>query len=301
MKKHILILGGLGFLGRNLVEAFMDGYIVTVFDRGKRTAPAMIKIQTGDFTRATDLESVFQKNKIDLIIHSLSTTIPSSSDPAYDVESNVVSTIRLLDLMKKYSVPKIVFLSSGGTVYGLTEGSTGVSENHPTDPISSHGIGKLTIEKYLQLYHRLHGIDFLIIRPSNPFGQYHISPTHGFINVALQKLVSKENVDIWGDGEVVRDYVYVKDCVAAIRKMVDLGVSNEIVNVGSGEGHSLNQVLAIIKEEIGEVSVNWREKRNIDVPRIFLDISKLKSLVPFDITDIRQGIRETYRWLKNQA
>lgn len=299
--KNILILGGQGFIGRNLVAELSGYHRLLVFDRGEDARQSGAAFIQGDFTKPEDLEKAFQQGKIDLVIHLVSSTIPSSGEPVYDIESNLISTIRLLELMKKYEVPKILFVSSGGTVYGRVEEKAAVDELHPTNPISSHGIVKLAIEKYLQLYQHLHDIKYLIVRFSNPYGEFHTSEKQGLINVTLKKILAGKPVKIWGNGAIVRDYIYIKDCAAIVRQLIEKELSNEVINVGSGTGYSVNEVLAFIKQEVGDFPVTRSEARNFDVPRVVLDNRKLRSIIDFPFTDIRQGIRRTYRWLKASA
>jgi len=166
MKKTILLLGGLGFIGRNLINELKDEYNLVVFGRqAVQPSPAYTYFQ-GDITKKDTVETVLNTYTIDLVIHAISTTIPSSHDIMLDIDSNVKSTIHLLDLLKQHGVPKIIFLSSGGTVYGLTDEHKLVTEEYPTYPISAHGINKLAIEKYLYLYQYLHQLDYLIVRLS---------------------------------------------------------------------------------------------------------------------------------------
>lgn len=300
MKKNVLLIGGSGFLGRNIVEALKTEYNVIVFDRREPPDSQNVSSFRGDFTNKDNLERVFRKSTIDLVIHSVSTTIPSNTDTIFDIHSNVIGTVQLLELMKKYSVPKIVFISSGGTVYGVIEETESADELHSTFPICSHGISKLAIEKYIYLYHHLYNIDYLILRLSNPFGEHHISDKHGFINVALKKILRHEAIEVWGNGEVIRDYVYVKDCASIIKELLQKNISNEIYNVGSGTGLSINQILSLLEKNYGKLNVRWQEKRNFDVPRIVLNIAKLQSIVQHDFTPIGQAIRNTYDWLKDQ-
>ncbi|HRS02727.1 MAG TPA: NAD-dependent epimerase/dehydratase family protein, partial [Bacteroidota bacterium] len=180
MKKNILLLGGFGFIGSNLIEALLKSnlYNIIVFEFKGVTSKFSDRVSVfyGDFNNEEDLAELFENYKIDIVVHLVSTTVPATSNDniEYDINSNLIGTIRLLNIMVQHNVLKIVFLSSGGTIYGeISEPK--VSEEHPTHPISSHGIVKLSIEKYLYLYHRLHNLDYLILRVSNPYGPYHSS------------------------------------------------------------------------------------------------------------------------------
>ncbi len=223
MKKNILVLGGSGFLGKNICEVLRKQYNIIVFS--KESIPASDhKSYQGDFSNPKDLEMVFKENKIDIVLHLISTTTPATSnkDKAYDIKSNLLATIDLLDLMVKYSVPKIVFISSGGGVYGkLGNNEKSVKEDHATNPLCSYAICKLAIEKYLLLYKNLHNIDYLILRVSNPYGEHHSSDSQGIINIMLKKIVAGDKIEIWGDGSVIRDYIYVKDCANIVKTLLD--------------------------------------------------------------------------------
>ena len=308
-KKNILILGGFGFIGLNLLEELSSarGYSVVVFDSLPApvawAAKTACKIYQGNFCREQDLEDVFKENKIDIVVHLVSTTIPAgsnSSEMVYDIESNLVPTVKLLSLMRRFGVPKIVFASSGGTVYGLPQKGQeerNFAETWSTNPICSYGAIKLAVEKYIQLSCYLNGLEYLILRISNPYGEHHSSSVQGLINVALKNVVAGCPVVVWGDGKVVRDYIYVKDCVKAVRTLIDKGISGEIFNVGSGSGHSVNEILALIKEVTGKFQVERVNSRKFDLPRAVLDISNLEAAIDFNPTNIKNGIKKTYRWL----
>ncbi|OGS06495.1 MAG: hypothetical protein A2270_07360 [Elusimicrobia bacterium RIFOXYA12_FULL_51_18] len=308
--KNILILGGLGFIGRNLVEELYNplDYSLIVFDAPTAQAasgnvPAQFIFYGGDFNLESDLERVFKENAIDLVVHFISTTIPAGSTGAeivYDIESNLVPTVKLLGLMRKYLVRKIVFASSGGTVYGLpltNLSSRNIPETSETNPICSHGAVKLAIEKYICLSSYLYDVQYLILRISNPYGEHHSSLRQGLINVTLKKAINNQTLRIWGDGEIVRDYIYVKDCVKVIKQLIDKGASGEILNIGSGVGYSINEIVAIVQNVAGDFKVEREKARKFDVPRSVLDISKLKALVDFQPTDIHSGIKKTFDWI----
>lgn len=300
MKKNVLIIG-FGFLGTNIAESLRREYNIIVFSKDIFSVQGEYKTYQGDFTKKDDLEMVFKHNTIDLVVHALSTTIPSNNDATFDVRSNLLGTIQLLDFMKYYNVPKIVFLSSGGTIYGRIHNDLPVKESYETDPVCSYGITKLAIEKYIALYHFLYHIDYLILRISNPYGEFHVSDEQGFINVSLKKLIRKEKIIVWGNGDVVRDYIYIKDCSSMIHELIKNNISNQILNIGSGHGYSLNEILAVIQNTVGKCTVEYKPARNFDIPRIVLDTQKLRSHIDVKLTPLAEGIRHTYEWLKRQA
>jgi len=308
-KHTVLILGGFGFIGRNLTESLLvcGKYKVVVFDSPNLSADYIpphpdLSVILGDFNSPADLLKVFSEHHFDTVVHLISTTIPATSNGinmVYDVETNLVPTLRLLSLMKEHGVRKIVFASSGGTVYGPAAAKTGgpIPETAVTSPICSHGIIKLTIEKYLVLYKHLHGLDYLILRIANPFGEYHRSEVQGLVNVALKQSVKGAAIQVWGDGNIVRDYIYVKDCVLAIHLLMEKNLVNETVNVGTGVGYSVNDVLSVISRVTGPLQIKRNPGRSFDAPEVVLDISKMRSLIDIRFVPLEIGIRNTYKWL----
>lgn len=303
VRKNILLLGGFGFIGSNIIEALLNtnDFNIIVFEFKGVTSKFVdhVRVYYGDFNNEDDLADVFENNNIDIVVHLISTTVPATSNDniEYDINSNLIGTIRLLNLMVNYNVLKMVFLSSGGTVYGeITKPKA--AEGHQTYPISSHGIMKLSIEKYLYLYHRLHGLDYLILRVSNPYGPYHNSDKQGFINVVIRKILRNEKVVIWGDGSIIRDFIYVKDLANIIVRLLELNIYNQEINIGSGEGYSINQILEYIAEIHPGIDIEYKLSRKYDVQRIVLDTKKLSSLMNFHLTDIKEGISLTFQWCK---
>ena len=307
MVKKILIIGGFGFIGINLTEELLKrgNYEIIIFEAKKVIKQNIhklndVKVYYGDFQNEKDYEIIFKENEIDIVIHLISTTVPliSNENIIYDIHSNLENTIKLLNIMKRYQIKNIVFPSSGGTVYGVLKGEH--KESDPTTPICSYGIIKLTIEKYLYLYNHLFGINYLILRPSNPFGEYHLNTQQGLINVLLKKILKGKIIKIWGDGSVVRDFIYIKDFVKIFIDLLEKNVQNEIINIGSGQGYSINEILAIIREEIGDFPLKYEEARNVDVPHLVLNIDKLKTFIDINLIGIEEGVKKTYEWLKKR-
>ena len=303
--KNILILGGFGFIGSNLIEELLslNSYHLVVFEF--KGVPNRFKDRVtvcyGDYNNTEDLERIFRDHSIDTVFHLISTTVPVTSNDnlEYDIESNLVGTIRLLNIMVKYHVKRLVFLSSGGTVYGKVSPDK-VDENHPTDPISAHGITKLSIEKFIHLHHHLHDLDYLILRVSNPFGPYHVSDKQGIVNVAISRALNHEPLVIWGDGSVVRDYIYIKDVVRIMGEVIEKGIWNNIINIGTGIGYSINDILQIVSELPLNLAVEYSPGHKYDVPYIVLNNNKLKSFIDYEPTEIRKAIRCTYEWMKKE-
>jgi UDP-glucose 4-epimerase len=303
---RILVLGGSGFLGSHIVDKFLaEKHDVTVYDlypERFRRSPSRIKFHTGDFGNVGALDELIATG-FDAVIHCVSTTTPKSSNesPEFDIQSNVIGTLYLLDICVKHNVGKLVFLSSGGTIYGDIGAKDMVDETHAVRPMCSYGVSKLTIEHYLDVYRHLRGLNYVALRLSNPYGERQ-SPLRalGALTVFLHRTLKGQNVEVWGDGSVTRDFIYVGDVANAVYLAAVRPVSG-IFNVGTGTGLSLHDILNQIKLLTGrEPVVEWHGPRAFDVPRIVLDATKLKNTTNWSCqTNLEDGVAITADWLRN--
>lgn len=294
-----LVFGGNGFLGSDLCTVLLaQGYDVRVFERPLpkgAIAPKGVEWYEGDFTNEHDVEEAIQD--CDVIFHLISTTLPKSSNenPIFDVQSNVSGTIRMLELAVKYNVKKVIFTSSGGTVYGIPQQQI-IDETHPTDPICSYGITKLTIEKYLHLFHAMYGLDYVVMRISNPYGKgFRANATQGAVGVFIDRALSHKTIEIWGDGKVVRDYIHISDVSQALLAAIDYNGEERVMNISSGYGASLNDILDHI-EVVLQRSVKrvYQQGRAIDVPVNVLSNERAKKSLQWNVrVSLHDGIRQT--------
>lgn len=269
---NALLLGGCGFIGKNLsLELIRQGHKVTIFDNTfqddlNSVALNQIKYIRGDFTDFINFDSAL--NHIDVVYHLISTTLPANSNlnPEYDIQENVVATIKFLEMARIKRLKKIIFFSSGGTVYGEPK-FLPITEMHSTNPLCSYGIQKLTIEKYLSLYYRLYGIEYVVLRVSNPYGPYQkLESSQGLINSIIYKIQNQLPIEVWGDGTVIRDYIHVQDVVSAGIMALDYSGLNNIFNISSGEGLSVNEVIRNISKYIGKkAKIIYLDEREFDV------------------------------------
>ena len=299
-----LVLGGNGFIGTHLVDGLLEeGWPVRIYDRSTnrfRATPRSAEYVEGELGNHGLIREAVEG--MEVVFHFVSTTIPKTSndDPIYDVRSNLVDALQLLESCVEAGVRKVVFASSGGTVYGRPR-KVPVTENHPTDPITSYGIVKLAVEKYLGLFEHLHGLDYAALRISNPYGPYQ-DPVgqQGVVPVFLNRLRTGQPVTIWGDGSVVRDYLYVSDLVEALKLAAQSGTRQRILNVGSGRGTSLKELVAIIAEVTGErPTVEYVPGRALDAPANVLDVTRAREELGWNpTTDLTEGIERTWDWVR---
>ncbi|KTD63698.1 UDP-galactose-4-epimerase [Legionella santicrucis] len=303
---NILVLGGNGFIGSHLVDALVEqGCSVRVLARSSTPAYSIninaknFQYIRGDFANELDIAKAMQG--CDICFHLISTVLPKTSnlDPIFDLETNLIGSVRLLNHAVKAGIKKIIFLSSGGTIYGAPL-YLPIDENHPTNPICSYGIAKLAIEKYLALYNQLYGLDYTILRLSNPFGErQRIYSAQGAIAVFLRKALYQEPIEIWGNGSIIRDYIHISDVIKAMLKSMTYKGSEHIFNIGSGKGISLNEVLNEIEITTGnKVERTYTPGRRFDVSTSILGIGlAVRELEWSPSVTFKDGLRHMVDWI----
>jgi UDP-glucose 4-epimerase len=300
------VLGGGGFLGVNLSQALLRaGHAVRCFGRSTpfRAALAGCELIEGDFRDADAVGRVI--NGAEVVYHLVSDATPQAANARMvaDIESNLIPTVRLLEMCVAAGTRKVVFVSSGGTVYGRVHGVP-IREDAPTDPITAYGVTKIAIEKYLGIFEYLHGLDFRVVRLANPYGPFQRSAKgQGVIAAFVERILAGQPLEIWGDGKVVRDYVFVADAAEAlVAAGADTG-PHRIFNVASGVGQSLNDLVAALEALLGRrLPVVYREGRPVDVPVNVLAIDRAREVLGWvPRTDLRQGLEATLRWASGEA
>lgn len=304
-----VVFGGGGFIGSAIVDRLLhDGHTLRVFERPrvepyrKFAAHEPVEWLTGDLLSTHDVTDAI--DGCDVVFHLVSTTLPKSSndDPIYDVQSNLVGTLQMLNAMVARKVPKIVFISSGGTVYGAPT-YLPIDERHPTEPQVSYGITKLAIEKYLLMYQRLHGIKAIILRVANPFGErQRVETAQGAIGVFMHRALTGLPIDIWGDGSVARDYLYISDVANAFAKAVSYGGPSSVFNVSSGTGTSLNELIELLEDVLGTaIERHYLPGRPFDVPVSVLSNSlAMQEMGWAPEVALRDGMIRTALWMKRE-
>jgi UDP-glucose 4-epimerase len=237
---------------------------------------------------------------MDAVYHLVSTTFPStaSQDPKRDVRENLIGTLQLLEVMIEEGVTRLLFLSSGGTVYGIPE-TIPISESHPLRPISSYGITKVAIEHNLEMFRRTKGLSPIIIRASNPFGprQAHTG-VQGVVATFLNRIANNEAIEVWGDGSVVRDYIDVRDLA---RLCVVAGTSQRegVYNAGSSKGTSLVELLTVMEQVTGrDVVAGFKPASSTDVPVSILDCTAAERDFGWKASrNLDEGLATTWNWV----
>ena len=307
----ILLLGAAGFIGTNLtIElAKKTEDEITLVDRSKEFFKPIVSmdlknvhILEADLTVDMDFDSILKDQEV--VYHLVSTTVPTTSNQhiSQELVSNVIFSANLFEACIRCDVKKVVFVSSGGTVYGK-EVDCPLKEKTATNPISSYGVQKITIEKLLYLYRYMYGLDYRIIRLANPYGPYQRpNGVLGAVTTFTYKALKGNEITVYGDGSVVRDFIYIDDAIRAIMKIVNGENKHRTFNLGCGYGTSIKQVLETIEKALGiKLNVSYLEGRKVDVPVNYLDISRYEkyygALNPISLED---GIRKTADFMKKE-
>lgn len=304
-----VIFGGGGFIGSTIADRLLkDGHTLRIFERPrvepfrKFKASERVEWITGDFLSTHDVSNAI--DGADVVLHLVSTTLPKSSndDPIYDVQSNVVGTLQMLNAMVIKKVSKIVFISSGGTVYGIPK-YLPIDEQHPTDPLVSYGITKLAIEKYLHMFEHMHGIKAITLRVANPYGErQRIETAQGAVGVFLHKALSGNPIEIWGDGSVTRDYIHISDVAEAFVSAMEYSGPKSVFNISSGVGTSLNELVDRLEEVLGKsIERRYLAARPFDVPVSILSNDLARAELHWAPSmSMRAGIARTAEWMKGE-
>lgn len=302
-----LVLGARGFIGRHVVDALARGGArVVAYDRNAdaaATTPQVAQVR-GDFADTQAVERAIAQHRVTQVVHLVSTTLPKSSneDVPGDYHANVVQTLKVLDLCVRHGVRTVLFMSSGGTVYGRPL-SPRMSERHATDPTCAYGVAKLSIEKYLGLYQHMHGLRRIVVRAANPYGPGQL-PLKGQGAVAhfVHRVLHDMPIEVWGDGSIVRDYFHVHD----LAELVVTALASEhdgVFNAGSGHGTSLTELVAMVAAATATTPrIDYRPGRRFDVPSVVLDCERAERVLGWrPCITLRDGIAHYVDWYKQHS
>lgn len=299
---NILLIGGNGFIGSHLIDEFIrNNHKVRVFDISmeKFRAP-LIEVDYRIYS-LDNLTALYESMlEIDIVVHLASSSVPSTSnvDPVMDINSNLITSLNILNAAVKAKVKKIIYFSSGGAVYGSFTGP--IKESINLNPISSYGIVKATVERYFSLFGNIHNIETLILRPSNPYGprQGHFI-AQGVISTFLKQIINNQTINVFGSGESAKDYIYIDD-LAKITYELIISEKSGIFNIGTGVGTTINQIIQDIRTITKTYpKVEYSEQKSYDVLNFILDINLLKKVIgDFNFTSLYDGISSTWKWMQ---
>lgn len=301
-----VILGGAGFLGRHVGRAMAaSGFEVWSVDLSRAapegSAPWLAGEVLGEFS---DVPSWWEQcGGADVIVHLASSTVPATAneDPLQDVQTNLVGMLRLLQGLRAQAArPRLLFASSGGAVYGRPQ-SVPLGETHPTVPMGAYGATKLVIEHHLRIEESLHGLPYRILRLSNPYGEWQRPHgVQGVIAVFAHRALHGLPLDVWGDGSVVRDFVYASDVGHAFAAAARHTGESRVFNVGGGAGHSVNHIIQTLEQLLGHaVERRVFPARPFDPPVNVLDIQRAQAELHWKPTvAFEEGVARALEWLR---
>ena len=301
-KNKILIVGGMGFIGIHLTCQLLieENNYITIFGRKVNGYPEFltknerIQIVIGDFCEIKCFDTLVAEHK--LVFHLISTTVPASSNKSISDElvQNIQGTTLLLEACVRQQVQRVCFVSSGGAIYGVSGSMS--NEDDAQQPITTYGIQKLTIEKLLYLYYYQYGLDYRIVRIANPYGPYQRTDgLQGIISTFINRALNGKSLIVYGDGTVVRDYIYVEDAVTALLNVMNDKACYKLYNIGSGKGITINQLIQQIQKIIDfPISIEYKAGRKVDVPLNILNVRRYeKEFGKIATTDLVTGIKKT--------
>jgi UDP-glucose 4-epimerase len=306
---RILVTGGAGFIGSNVVDGFVaDGHEVAVLDdlsSGRREyVHAKARFFEADLTDAAGVESCVAEFRPEVVDHHAAQidVRRSVDDPQRDARINVLGTITLLETCRRHAVRKVIYASTGGAIYG--EGRIlPATEDHPVHPESPYGASKYAVEHYLYIWKLLHGLDFTVLRYPNVYGPRQNPHGEAGVNaIFIGLMLEGKRPRIFGDGEQVRDYLFVGDVVEANRLALG-GGSGAVVNLGTGVGTSVNQIFRTLRDLLHfEGEPIYAPPRPGEVGRIYLDASRAREVLGWQPrVGFRDGLELTLEWSRDHA
>ncbi|RLD18419.1 MAG: UDP-glucose 4-epimerase [Caldiserica bacterium] len=301
---RILVTGGAGFIASHIVDAYIeDGHDVIVIDNlstGKReNLNKKAKFYEADI-RDKRIEDIFKSEKIDIVNHHAAQidVRKSVSNPIFDADVNIIGTLNLLENSRKYSVKKFIFASSGGVMYGECERNP--KEDDPALPLSPYGISKKVVEDYLRFYRYAYNLDYTVFRYGNVYGpRQDPHGEAGVVAIFSKAMLNNEDVFIFGDGEQLRDYVYVEDIVRANLIALSKG-DGEVFNLGTGVSISVNELFKYLKEITGyKKEAIYKPPRLGELQKSKLNVKKAEEMLNWKAeTTLREGLEKTVEYFK---
>lgn len=306
---NILVTGGAGFIGSNIVdELIAKKHKVAIVDnlatgniKNINKKAKFYKVSVCDKKK---IDEIFKKEKFDVVIHHAAQldVRKSVADPSFDADVNIKGALNILEACKNTKVKKIIFASSGGTIYGEC-GSKAPDEKSFENPLSPYGVAKLSVEHYIKCYASLYGLKYTILRYANVYGpRQDVNGEAGVVAIFIGKMTSNNEAFIFGDGKQLRDYVYVKDVVDANVKALTKA-NNEVVNIGTQKTFSVNDLFKTLAKITGyQKKAIYKPKRSGELLKSVLNISKAKKVLGWQPkVKITDGLEKTVSFFRGLA
>jgi UDP-glucose 4-epimerase len=303
---NILVTGGQGFIGSHLVDRLsLEHNVVAVgrsaFNKKNFGRSDQFEYIQKDIKDNLALYEIIKSHDIEIVYHAAWCNLNASAQDniVEDIYDNVVTSVRLFEACLRASVRRIVYISSGGTVYGIPR-TAAVDESHVTSPLSAYGVSKLAVENYLNMYSRFYGLDSTIIRPSVPYGPRQ-SPLRGqgAIPTFLYKILKGEEVVVWGDGSAQRDFFYVNDLIDGLIACLQASGEERVFNIAGSQLYTLSEIIEAISRTVGlSAKIQYYPERKVDIPSIKLNTDRITQQLHWQSnTSLEEGISKTKPWI----
>lgn len=296
----ILITGGAGFIGSHIADVLTKNNYKTIIadnlSTGKKENINSDSIfYNADIKNYNDIEYIFYKHNIEYIIHlAAQVSVPNSiRNPINDAYENIIAALNIIELAKKYNVKKII-VSSTAAVYGIPN-TLPIKESHSVNPISYYGLSKLTMEKYIMLSN----LNYIICRFSNVYGPRQTPHGEaGVVSIFMNNALNNKDLNIFGDGNQTRDFIYVEDIAFIFLKLIENNISNEILNISTNSSMTINELAErIIKISNKNIKINYFDKRDGDIEHSILDNTRLLNIMDIKFTNINDGLYKLFKTL----
>lgn len=300
MNAQIAVIGGNGFIGRHIVDQLIDNYGVRVFDRPGSCADNKSEFFSGDLAGGpSELSLCLDGCSTMIYLVHLAGRSPHQDPDMLALVKNLELFLNALEAAAQAGIKKVVYFSSGGSIYGIPR-QIPISEDHPLEPISAYGLSKLTMEKYLSIFCSRHGMRPIIVRPSNPYGPgQDFRRLQGVISVFTHQILHGQPLEIWGEGKSKKDYFAVEDLGRAVAQLIAHPEAQGPYNIGCGKGFSLLEIIEAIEKATGKKAIiEFKQRRENDVPEFVLDCSRLQHLTGWQPhISFEKGIQKMVDWM----
>nr|4ZRM_A Chain A, UDP-glucose 4-epimerase [Thermotoga maritima MSB8]4ZRM_B Chain B, UDP-glucose 4-epimerase [Thermotoga maritima MSB8]4ZRN_A Chain A, UDP-glucose 4-epimerase [Thermotoga maritima MSB8]4ZRN_B Chain B, UDP-glucose 4-epimerase [Thermotoga maritima MSB8] len=304
---NILVTGGAGFIGSHVVDKLIEnGYGVIVVDNLSSGKVENLNRNALFYEQSIEdeemMERIFSLHRPEYVFHlaAQASVAISVREPARDAKTNIIGSLVLLEKSIKYGVKKFIFSSTGGAIYGENVKVFPTPETEIPHPISPYGIAKYSTEMYLEFFAREYGLKYTVLRYANVYGpRQDPYGEAGVVAIFTERMLRGEEVHIFGDGEYVRDYVYVDDVVRANLLAMEKG-DNEVFNIGTGRGTTVNQLFKLLKEITGyDKEPVYKPPRKGDVRKSILDYTKAKEKLGWEPkVSLEEGLKLTVEYFR---